>query len=155
MSSYKFVSNKSNPNKEEMVSSLNLSIDLNDKKSDNNSSAVSSNTENLPTKFIEETKYVDEKVITCDKSKFSKNQINGNTIFLNFSKYHKSINERNKIENDSWRHRHLYSSSEEDAFDEQNSVAPDDDFDSYDEWSDTEDDNVDTYDPSEFDRHRS
>jgi len=72
----------------------------------------------------------------------------------NFQRYHQLVKERLEKEKNRWRRRRLYSSDEEQDLEDENSVAPDDDFDSCEDWTDEEDDNGDTYDASEFDRHR-
>lgn len=72
----------------------------------------------------------------------------------NFNRYHQLVKERLEKEKNRWRRRRLYSSDEEQDLEDEKSVAPDDDFDSCEEWTDDEEDNGDTYDSSEFDRHR-
>ena len=72
-----------------------------------------------------------------------------------FTRYYQLVKERNERDRKRWTSRHLYSSDEEENAQEENSVVPDDDADSFDDWTDDEEDNGgDTYDPSEFDRHR-
>lgn len=73
----------------------------------------------------------------------------------NFDRYYQLLKERQEKERIRRCSRHLYSSDEETNAEEEQSVAPDDDLDSYDEWSEEEEETGgDTYDPSEFDRHR-
>jgi hypothetical protein len=72
----------------------------------------------------------------------------------NFHRYHQLVKERLEKEKNRWRRRRLYSSDEEQDLAEENSVVPDDDIDSCEDWTDEEEDNGDTYDASEFDRHR-
>lgn len=72
-----------------------------------------------------------------------------------FDRYHQLVKERLEKEKNRWRRRRLYSSDEEQDLADENSVVPDDDFDSCEDWTDEEEgDGGDAYDPSEFDRHR-
>lgn len=81
--------------------------------------------------------------------------VENNGIYVpNFDRYYQLQKERKEKEKNRWRRRRLYSSDEEQDLAEENSVVPDDDVDSYEDWTDDEEDNGDTYDPSEFDRHR-
>jgi hypothetical protein len=71
-----------------------------------------------------------------------------------FDRYHQLVKERLEKEKNRWRRRRLYSSDEEQDLEDEKSVTPDDDFDSCEDWTDEEEGDGDTYDASEFDRHR-
>jgi len=81
--------------------------------------------------------------------------VESNGIYVpNFDRYYKLQKERLEKERKRILERHLYSSDEETNNEEENSLAPDDDVDSFEEWTDDEEEHGDAYDPSEFDRHR-
>jgi hypothetical protein len=81
--------------------------------------------------------------------------VDSNGMYVpNFQRYHQLVKERLEKEKNRWRRRRLYSSDEEQDLEDEKSVVPDDDFDSCEDWTDDEEDNGDTYDASEFDRHR-
>jgi len=52
-----------------------------------------------------------------------------------------------------WQSRRLYPSSEEEDEKQAQLEEPEDDYDSFDDMSDGENDNTEVYDPSEYDRH--
>jgi hypothetical protein len=52
-----------------------------------------------------------------------------------------------------WKSRRLYPSSEEEDEKQAQLEEPEDDYDSFDDMSDGENDNTEVYDPSEYDRH--
>ena len=110
-------------------------------------------------KFLDKVKVVvakDEALAAAlikKKEKTAVMEIHGMYV-PSFDRYHQLVKERLEKEKNAWRRRRLYSSDEEQDLEDEKSVAPDDDVDSCEDWSDEEEDNGDTYDPSEFDRHR-